>query len=146
MRQIIVARTSLLMLVLLGLAGCGRNLPQTVPVSGRVAFGGEPPPAPGIVNFQPVESADGLPLRPGSGRFGKDGHFEVTSFDGHHGLVPGRYRVTITCLAGEPAPVPGGWEKASYVPANYEPPELTVEPGAGRIADLVYDVPPKPRQ
>ncbi len=145
MKQIIRTQTSLLMLLLLALPGCGRNLPQTVPVSGRVTFAGGPPPAPGIVNFQPLESADGLPLRPGSGRFGADGHFEVTSFDGHRGLVPGRYRVTITCLAGEPAPVPGGWEKASYVPADYEPPELLVEPGTRRIADLMYDIPPKSR-
>lgn len=145
MKQIVGAQTALLMLLLLGLPGCGRNLPQTVPVSGRVTFGGEPPPAPGIVNFQPVEGAEGLPLRPGSGRFGKDGHFEVTSFEGDRGLVPGRYRVTITCLAGEPAPVPGGWEKASYVPAGYEPPELVVEPESRAITDLTYDVPPKPQ-
>ncbi len=145
MKPITVARTSLLMLWLLGLPGCGRNLPQTVSVSGRVTFSGGPPPAPGTVNFQPLEAADGLPLRPGSGRFGTDGHFQVTSYDGVRGLVPGRYRASITCLAGEPAPVPGGWEAASYVPADYEPPELVVEPGTRRIANLHYDVRPKPR-
>jgi hypothetical protein len=124
-------------------AGCGPDRPETVPVQGVVTFAGEPPPAPGIVNFQPVETTGDLPKRPGSGPFDTDGHFEVTSFDGTHGLIPGRYRVTIECLAGQPAPVPGGYEEASYVPAGFQPPELIVEADGGPIDDLRYDVPPK---
>jgi hypothetical protein len=127
----------------LSLSSCGRRLPELVPVSGRVQFAGGPPPAAGVIHFLSLESTGNLPSRPGMGRFGTDGRFEVESFSGAKGLMPGRYRVRIECLSREPAPVPGDYEKASYVPAGYQPPELIVERGRGRIDDLLYDVPTK---
>jgi hypothetical protein len=132
--------------VLLGLlfSGCGRrDLPETVPVSGRVQFAGGPPPAAGVIHFLPLDTAGGLPRRPGMAAFGTDGSFTAISFNGARGLVPGRYRVRIECLAREPAPAPGEYEKASYVPADYQPPELVVERGGPPVDHLVYDVPKK---
>lgn len=128
---------------LLGAIGCGPERPETVPVAGMVTFGGGPPPAEGRVNFRPVDTEAGLPRRPGSGRFGTDGRFRVESFAGTGGLVPGRYAVQIECLSGPPAPVPGGYEAASHVPAGYRPPELVVPRGSAAIDDLLYQVPPK---
>jgi hypothetical protein len=126
------------------LCGCGRrDLPELVPVSGRVQFAGGPPPAAGVIHFLPLDVAEGLPRRPGMGAFGSDGAFTAISFNGAKGLVPGRYRVRIECLAREPAPVPGDYEKASYVPANYQPPELVVERDGPSLDDLIYNVPKK---
>jgi hypothetical protein len=127
--------------VLLGASGCGPERPETIPVAGTVTFGGGPPPAGGRVNYQPLETAGDLPRRPGSGRFGADGRFRVESFEGTDGLVPGRYAVQIECLSGPPAPVPGGYEAASHVPADYRPPDLVVPPGSPGIEDLRYQVP-----
>jgi hypothetical protein len=125
------------------LSGCGRNLPELVPVSGRVLFAGIPPHTPGVVHFLPLQAEGNLPLRPGAGRFDTDGRFTVESFNGAKGLIPGRYRVRIECFSREPSATPGDYEKASYVPADYQPPELLVEKGRISIDDLLYDVPKK---
>jgi len=123
------------------LAGCGRNLPDMASVSGQVRFAGGPPPAAGIVHFLPLES-DGK-SRPGMGQFGLDGRFQVESFSGAKGLVPGRYRVRIECMSRPAEATPGDYEKASHIPADYQPPELVVKPGQSKIDDLLYDVPAK---
>ena len=137
------SRTLACVCVGLMLSGCGRDLPELVPVSGRVQFAGGPPPAAGVVHFLPLESAGKLSRRPAMGSFGADGRFEVVSFNGAKGLIPGRYRVRIECLSRQPAAAPGEYEKASYVPADYQPPELVVKPGQRSVADLLYDVPKK---
>ena len=139
----VMRRLSALVSACILLAGCGRNLPELVPVSGRVLFDGGLPPAAGVVHFMPIESAGHVPRRPGMGRFGLDGRFEVESFNGMKGLVPGRYNVRIECFSHEPAAAPGEYEKASYVPAGYRPPELVIKPGQRRVDDLLYDVPKK---
>lgn len=77
------------------------------------------------------------------GNFGTDGYFQIVSFNGTKGLVPGRYRVRIECFAYQHEPAPGEYEKASYVPADYQPPELIVDAEKGAIDDLIYDVPKK---
>lgn len=132
-------------LAVLGLiaSGCSRDLPELVPVSGRVQFAGESPPATGVIHFLPLERSGNLPRKPGMGSFGMDGRFEVQSFNGVKGLVPGRYRVKIECFSHPPAASPGGYEKASYVPADYQPPELIIEPNQRRVDDLFYNVPKK---
>jgi hypothetical protein len=138
-----ITKYSLCILLWVLLCGCGSKLPELVPVSGRVQFDGAPPPAAGIVNFLPVEGSSNVPTRPGSGRFGLDGAFAVTSFNGTKGLVPGRYHVRVECFARDPQPVPGDYEKASHVPTGYQPPDLTIEPGQRAVGDLVYNVPKK---
>jgi hypothetical protein len=112
-------------------------------VGGRVTFDGGPCPAPGNVTFTPIVVEAGLPRRPASGSFQTDGEFTVTSFNEGDGLVPGRYRVTVTCFSGLPDPTsPDPWGDVSYVPKNYKPPELLVESASDPI-EVSYDVPLK---
>lgn len=128
--------TCLLALLLAALAGCGPRRPETVSVSGRVFFDGQPPPKPGMIYFAPLEPAEGFPRRPGRAAFDTDGHFIVTTFTESDGLMPGRYRVGIDCW--QTPPQAEGPPAVSLVPEAYREPgssglELVVEPGAAAI-------------
>jgi hypothetical protein len=138
------AATSLLSAALLTVAsGCGGSDLPLVPVSGKVTFSGGPCPAPGNVTFTPLEVSAGLPRRPAAGAFNTEGSFEVTSFRPGDGLLPGRYRVTVTCYSGLPNPTsPDPWGDVSYVQKGFEPPELIVEDGSDPI-EMNLDVPLK---
>jgi hypothetical protein len=123
--------------------GCGDSGLSIVPVSGKVTFSGGPCPAAGNVGFTPISVEPGLPHRPGSGQFREDGTFQVTSFKKGDGLVPGRYRVTVMCFSGLPDPRSRDpWGDVSYVPKDYQAPELVVEKGGDAI-EVMYDVPLK---
>ena len=128
------------------LSGCsgGSDLPL-VSVSGRVTFDGGPPPQVGTVSFAPVPGTgrEGLPIRPATASFDTDGSFVAASFRKGDGLLPGKYQVTIVCLAGDPGYGPGqSHAELSFVPLDYRPGELVVEEGSGPIV-VNYDVPPK---
>lgn len=126
------------------LCGCRGNhdLPL-VPVSGQIKFAGGPCPAAGNVTFTPIKVEAGLPRRPGSATFHNDGQFVITSFQKGDGLLPGRYKVSVTCFSGLPDPrSPDPWGDVSYVPNNYQPPELVVARDSDPI-ELTYDVPAK---
>ncbi len=131
----IAAMTALLV------AGCGPKRPETIPVSGRVTFGGAAPPAPGAIYFATLEPAEGFARRPGSAEFDASGNYEVKSFEGTKGLVPGTYRARVECW--KVAPEMGVSPGVSHVPANFSPPELTVSIDAGSI-DYDIDVPAAP--
>jgi hypothetical protein len=124
--------------------GCsGGNQLPLVPVSGRVTFAGGPCPAAGNVTFVPVEGTPGLPRRPGAAKFETDGEFTVTSFAEGDGLLPGKYRVSITCYSGLPDPTsPDPFGDVSYVPNGFELPELIVQAESEPV-ELTYNVPPK---
>ena len=108
-----------------------------------MTFAGGPCPAPGNVTFTPIEVDAGLPRRPGSGLFKTDGQLVVSSFNEGDGLVPGRYKVTITCYSGLPDPrSKDPWGDVSYVPKTYQPPELLVKADGGPV-EVSYNVPPK---
>ena len=124
--------------------GCGRGYDfPMVPVTGQITFAGGPCPAPGYITFTPIEPEPGLPRRPGSGTYGTDGQFSVTSFRKGDGLIAGRYRVSISCMSGLPDPSkPDPWDAVSYVPKDYQPPELVVKRSSDPIK-VDYDVPSK---
>jgi hypothetical protein len=105
-------------LFLLMILGCGSNMPQTVPVSGRVTFDGQPPPGPGTVYFLPKEAAEGFPSRPATGDFDKDGNYKVKTFDPADGLMPGKYIMHVECW--ETPPNMEGKPVKSYVPEKYQ--------------------------
>lgn len=124
----------------LSAAGCGGSGMPTTKVQGAVTFEGGPPPKPGDISFSLVEGtgAAGLPYRPGSGSFGTDGRFEVTSFEKGDGLLPGTYEVRITCLSAPPSQ--GPLAKLSYVPLDWEAENLVITGDESAIT-VDYDVP-----
>lgn len=133
----------LALLAAVTLLGCNTDEFGMVPVSGTITFDGGQPPAHGRISFAPSETFGDLPNRPGMARFGADGKFTVTSFKPGDGLIPGRYRVTISCLSGLPdISQRDASASISYIAPDYEPDELVIEPGSGpRVVN--YDVPLK---
>lgn len=99
-------------------AGCGSDLPQTISLTGKVTFDGAAPPGPGIVYLLPSEAAEGFPLRPATGDFGADGTYTVTTFKPGDGLMPGKYKVYIECW--ETPPNMDGKPVKSFVPTKYQ--------------------------
>ncbi len=129
--------------MLIACLGCGTERLPTVPVRGKVTFGGGPCPAEGTITFTPVSVEEGLPRRPGTAEFRTDGRFAATSFTPGDGLLPGRYRANISCWQGEPSSYdPSSFDRLNYVPKNYDPEEFVVEP-SGDAVTLTLDVPLK---
>jgi hypothetical protein len=130
----------LLLIAVAAVAGCGSNSKPLVQVTGRVTYGGGEWPFPGYITFSPIESSASKPARPGSGRFGVDGKYVVGSYRSGDGLLPGRYHVSVSCLAPEGTPNPP--TDSQYVPADFTTEELVVEAGQDAI-ELDIDVPKK---
>ena len=122
--------------------GCSDRGMPTTKVSGKITFNGGPPPETGTIAFSlvPGTGKKELPYRPGSSPFGTDGKFVVNSFAKGDGLLPGTYKVRITCLSGPPSM--GPLEKLSYVPLDWTPDELVIIGDEGSVS-VEYDVPPK---
>ncbi|MCA9261920.1 MAG: hypothetical protein KDA61_22035, partial [Planctomycetales bacterium] len=78
--------------------------------------------------------------RPGSARFDVDGNFAVGSFQPGDGLLPGVYRVSVTCI--DPLDFSKPREELDFVPSDFSVPELVVEKGMAPIV-LNFDVPMK---
>ena len=130
--------------VLLGpLIGCGDTGLRVVPVNGKVTFAGGPPPKPGTITFMPIAIAEGLPSRPATALFGEDGSFHVTSFKKNDGLIPGTYHARVDCWKQQPTlNNPITFETYNYVPKNFQPPPISVDPNADEV-EVVIDVPKK---
>jgi hypothetical protein len=126
------------------LSGCGESgEPTLVPVQGKITFGGGAWPNEGTLCFAPVDSAPGVPKRPASAHFDKNGNFRATSFKEGDGLIPGRYKISVDCW--EVKPTMGGPRAKSYVPDKYQSVatsdmELMVTAGVPQRA-LVLNVP-----
>jgi hypothetical protein len=119
------------------LAGCGSG-PKTIPVQGKVTFGGKHCPAAGKIYFLPVSSPSGTPGRPGQALFDKDGQFRADSLKLGDGLLPGTYHVRIECWKKIPSESAKG---ESYIPNNYNPPDVVVDPGAGGSVTVNFNIP-----
>lgn len=131
------------LLVLACVSGCGNRGNGMVYVSGKVTFDGAPPPAVGVITFQPLEAAEGFSRRPARASFGIDGAFEATSIHEGDGLVPGKYSVLVSCNSGQPDPKsPTPWEDITYISPKYEPETLSIEPGSDAVT-LNLDLPLK---
>jgi len=121
--------------------GCGRSRPETIPVSGKVMLDGGAWPIKGMIIFTCSKPATGFPGRPGRATFNTDGTFVVGTYEKDDGLMPGEYRVVVSCEEGaqDTESVP-----KSYVAARYQSPvnsglTLTVPPGSDPIA-VSYNV------
>ena len=123
--------------------GCSSEGLPTVPVSGKVTFNNGPCPAPGTIAFSPISVEEGLPRRPGTAEFKQDGEFDATSFRPGDGLLPGKYRVMISCWSGEPTNSdPSSYERLNCIPRDYQPEEIVVDRSAD-VVEVNIDVPRK---
>jgi hypothetical protein len=73
---------------LIAIVGCGRGLPETAPVHGRVTVDGQPV-SEGMMTFHPPAG------RPATGVIKPDGTFELSTFEPADGALLGSHRVTI---------------------------------------------------
>lgn len=113
--------------LLLGVAGCGEDAgvtdrPATVPVSGVVTMGGNPVEG-ATVTFHAGVPAPGQPAQGNSavGQTDAEGRFQLKTFEGNDGAVPGEYVVTISKYEAAAA---GGGNSSNPAeePADYKPP------------------------
>ena len=128
----------LAVLVLVCVAGCGKNTSLTKLVRGQVTFQGAAPPAEGKITLAPIDGAPTYPRRPASGDFDKTGTFRLTTFTKDDGIIPGRYRVNINSWR-EP-PTLKTKLSANYVPADFKF-EVTIDENADEPVELRIDVP-----
>jgi hypothetical protein len=84
---------SVLPVFLLAASGCGQaqaELPDLIPVKGKVTYKGQPV-SKGVIRFEP----DGYG-RPANGKLNSDGTFVLTTLKEGDGVVAGQHRVYIT--------------------------------------------------
>jgi hypothetical protein len=142
-----IARRSIrCLLLVLGLAGCGKPTVLTVPVQGRITYGGGDWPKPGMLYFAPIEPAANFPQRPGRASFSPDGNFRAMTFKEGDGLIPGKYRINIECWETPPSMDAGAPAAKSYVPAKFpseKSNDLEIDVPANRheVIELKLDVP-----
>jgi len=142
-----VIRLPLALLAILVLAGCRSDLPETVPVGGRVTLEGGAWPAQGTLYFTALEPEPGRPHHAGMAPFDADGRFVVTSWRKGDGLVPGKYRIGVECWKVQPTvfgPPPISFVDDRYVSAALSPLELDVPADAGSV-DVEWDIPRNPQ-
>lgn len=122
-------------------AGCGRSLPSTGQVRGRVTFDGRPLEGAAVLF---VPEAGGAP---GRGATGPDGSFTLSTFASGDGALIGRHRVAVVKdemtgikadAGGLSGPAgPDGPKVKRLVPARYADPAtsgLTADVAAGETA------------
>jgi hypothetical protein len=124
---------------LLTLIGCGEDdgIGKRYPVKGVVTLQGEPVPK-GTVNFMPDEAGG----RSAAGDLKDDGSYSATTLTPGDGMLPGKYKVSITAIEIDLTKVhgkPGGLYRTDLinkaprkllVPKKYESPAtsgLTIE-------------------
>jgi hypothetical protein len=123
-------------------AGCG-NPRGTVPVEGRVTFSGQPPSHSGFVYFVPrSDDPSAAGRRPGTAIFAKDGSFKATTFEDGDGLIPGTYKVRVTCemSAASPTKVSQSSPAKNLVPESFKPADVTVPSDGPRPFRVEIDV------
>jgi hypothetical protein len=133
-------------LLLLLVAGCGRNGQEVVPVKGTITYGGGSWPKPGFLHFAAESSGFNTPNHPAVGEFDTDGRLTVTTFRSGDGLIPGKYRIRVVSWETPPSKTELTFPK-NYVPARFQAAassglSVTVEPGQ-KVVTLNLDVPKK---
>jgi hypothetical protein len=135
------------------IASCGGGLgcqeasplPPTVPVTGKITFGGGAWPKPATVSFVVEEMAAGGTANSGSAEIAADGSFQASTFVPQDGLVPGRYFVNLECWESDPADSPSPVQ--SLIPERYRQGrssgfQVEVVAGKGPVK-VEFDVPPR---
>lgn len=133
-----LALTTLLLLAVLPVVGCGEKGVPTKEVRGTLTFKGSPPPKEGGILLTPLEAAPGLPRREARGDFDTSGKFTLTTFDKGDGIIPGKYAVKITCWRVTPTLETS--DTANYVPTSFKH-EVEIAPDAREPVEITIDVP-----
>lgn len=84
-------RYTILSMLLLSLLGCGRGLPDRVPVSGTVLIDGKPLTS-GSIMLIPTNE------RPAGGSISPEGRFTLSCYERDDGVVPGTHKVTVQAV------------------------------------------------
>jgi hypothetical protein len=142
--RLALARTAGLVVLLC--AGCGESFGNRQEISGTVKLKGELLDE-GVIEFHPLAGGSGDVTK--SGALITKGAYKIAPVDG---LVPGKYRVTITSgdgrtPAGAPDDAPPGPTGANIVSKDRIPPEYNVkskqevEVKSGQPNVFNYDIP-----
>lgn len=119
---------------LTGLVGCGgsEDFPTT-PVSGKVAYNGQPVKG-GSVTLSPIAGSEGKPAgqpvgKPATAEVGDDGTFTLSTYSDKDGAVLGKHRVSYSPPVAEVENTSsGGHSQAPKSPyAGLTPKQLEVE-------------------
>lgn len=85
-----------LVFLLTGLVlGCGNSGPAPIPVEGTITVGGKPM-ADLLIQFTPVQVADGIKVLNSSGVSDASGKFVLKCDNGAPGAIPGKHHILIT--------------------------------------------------
>lgn len=105
-------------MLLVSLAGCGSDRKAVAPVEGVVTLDGKPVTS-GYVSFDPIDEAgDAFPGKSGVGAIGKDGRYQLSTYEQGDGAIVGRHRVSVT---------PAGEEDKSSLQGASLPEDFQVE-------------------
>src|SRR5262245_12668036 len=103
------------MLAVAGIAGCGRDKLDLLPVSGQVFYDNQPLTT-GTVSFHPAETTGHIP----TGVIDKEGRYTLST-NYQPGAPPGRYKVVVHAtepLVSEPGKASPGLPK-SLIPSRF---------------------------
>lgn len=129
---------SLWAVLLLVSAGCGSRHPQTVPVSGLVAFADGTPVRGGRIEFESEQG--GINAR---GTLNNEGEFHLSTFNDGDGAVVGRHRVIVQQSV---SPYAGTVGKAKHGPHGPPPTKIPTRYGDYRTSPLTADVTTDPKK
>jgi len=111
----------LLTILFASVCGCfrdGTSGVMTVPVTGIVRYQGKPLPR-GSISFQPVQPAQGFPMRPASGTIDETGRYAMSTFAKGDGVIPGEYQVRIMSYETDPSPEMPASKAVWIIPKRY---------------------------
>ncbi len=118
-------RTTILLLLLLSLAGCKGDVPNLVPVRGTVIYRQQPVKGAMVVFI--ADSARGTQAPAALAHTGPDGSFILQSPPYGAGAVPGHYRATIMRGEDGTIPLPLQYSLPHKTPLQLEVPETGQE-------------------
>lgn len=116
--------------LLLPLAGCSARagMPKLGKVSGKVIYKGKPVES-GHIVFTPVEGKGGATGQSATGEIGRDGSYEMTTFDTGDGAILGQHIISVEVRSSTEMPKPKPDSTIDYVlpksviPSNYSSPD-----------------------
>lgn len=110
---------------------CGCNRSPVVPVSGTISFPDRDTPEVCRLSFVPLDTDEGVAIRPNGATMEADGTYRLTPHQGVEGLLPGRYSIRVSYFDLKPNGNPD--READWKEYTYDAGELLVEEGSSAI-------------